>query len=468
MAKDYFQDIVPPSGSQGSGRMRKLSVAPASESDDEVEIENEIDTDVPVEEESAVAPDRSIRNINITPARPRRVQESTPPGNFGSTPRRPRSKKWLWILGGLVIIVVAILAVVAMRTTTITITPRTHAVLFDDASVFTAYPAIAAAAGTLAYTTETIELEDSETVPSNGTVQASDKASGLVTVYNEYSTDPVKLIKNTRFEATGGLIFRAPSDITVPGKTAAGPGKISVTVVADQPGQQYNVGPVSRLTLPGLKSTADMYAKVYAQSTTAFSGGFLGQKPGVAQSDMDRAVAGMRSRLESKARDAAKALATDTTVVFTDLVKITYEEQPATAESGGEVRVHQKAHVSIPVFAAESFAKTIALSVSSDVDDASVQLVPGEGFGARALAASSTLGIDPLQFGLIGGATIVWNIDTAAVADALVGRDQSAFQTIVTGFKGIEEARARIEPFWSRSFPQNAADIKIKVVNPAE
>ncbi len=132
------------------------------------------------------------------------------------------------------------------------------------------------------------------------------------------------------------------------------------------------------------------------------------------------------------------------------------------------MRIQQKAHASVIVFAADAFAKAVALSVSSDVDDAIVHLIPGEGFGARALSASSTPGIDPLQFGLIGGATIVWDIDTAAVAGALVGRDQAAFQTIVTGFKGIEEARARIEPFWSRYFPKDAADIRIKVIDPAE
>ncbi len=466
MAKDYFQDIVPPSGGNNQGRMRRLSVSEARDEQAEPAPEA-IETEEMSDDTLPPAPDRSIRNVNITPARPRRTVEMPQPGNFGMG-RRRGSKKWLWAIAAIGVIIVALLAVVAMRTTTVTVTPRTHTVTFDDASIFTAYPAIAAAAGALPYTVESVELEDSDIVPSNGTVQASDKASGLITVFNEYSADPVKLIKNTRFEAPGGLIFRAPSDIVVPGKTSAGPGKISVTVVADEAGQKYNVGPVARLTLPGLKSTADMYAKVYAQSTAAFSGGFAGEKPGVSQSDMDRAVAGIRSRLEGKARDAAEALASDTAIVFPDLVKITYEESPATPESGGKVRVHQKARISIPVFAADTFAKTVALSVSSDVDEAQVRLVPGEGFGARAISASSTLGIDPLQFGLLGGATIVWEVDEAALAEALAGRDQSAFQTVVTGFKGIQEARARIEPFWAGAFPKDPSEIKVKVKNPAD
>lgn len=464
MAKDYFQDIVPPPGG-GSGRMRRLSVSPKSESEEVREEGTDIDS---TSEEVAPTPDRSIRNVNFTPVRPRRTMETPPPpGNFGM-PRKRRSRKLLWGIAAIAVVIVGGLLVVAMRTTTVTVTPRTHAVLFDDSSLFTAYPAIAAAPGSLPYTLETVGLEDSDTVASNGTVQASDKASGLITVFNDYSTSPQRLVKNTRFEAPGGIIFRAPSDIVVPGRTAAGPGQISVTVVADEAGEKYNVAPVSRFTLPGLKSTADMYAKIYAQSTTAFTGGFVGEKPGVATADMERAVAGIRSRLEGKARDAAEALSSESAVVFTDLVRISYEDLPATTESGGNVRVHQKATVSIPVFPAANFAKSVALSVSSDVDDVEVMLVQGEGFGARALSASSTLGIDPLQFGLVGAATIVWEVDKAALAEALAGRDQSAFQTIVTGFKGIQEARARIEPFWSGVFPKDPAGISIKVKNPTQ
>lgn len=467
MSKDFFQDIVPPSSGGNSSRMRRVPVASGQTSEEPEAMPEEVE-DKSFDEEPAPTPDRSIRNVNITPGRPRRHTDvPPPPGAFGMSKRRV-SRKWMWAVAIVGLLAVAALALVSLRMTSVTVMPRTHAVLFDDGSVFTAYPQIAAAAGALPYTVETVELEDSDTVASNGTVQASDKASGLVTVYNDYSTTPQRLIKNTRFEAPGGLIFRAPTDIVIPGRTSAGPGQITVTVVADQPGQQYNVGPVARLTLPGLKSTADMYAKIYAQSSAAFSGGFLGQKPGVAQADLDRAIAGIRSRIEGKAREAAEKLSSDAVVVFPDLVQIRYQETPAVEGTGNNVRVTQKATISIPVFPGEVFAKTVALSVSSDVDDALVSLVPGEGYGARFVNASSTLGVDPLQFGLIGAADIVWQIDEAALAEALAGRDQSAFQTIVTGFKGIQEARARIEPFWSGTFPANPADIKIKVQNPTQ
>lgn len=467
MVKDFFQDIVPPSGSSAP-RPRRIPVAAPASAEDIEEIAETLETSDDTLEEP-VTPDRSIRNVNFTPARPRRAAEIPPqPKAFGMHKKRTGSRKLMWILAILALLVVGALALVSLRMTSVTVIPRMHAVLFDDSSVFTAYPQIAAAAGTLPYTVETVEIEDSDSVQSNGSVQASDKASGLITVFNDYSSSPQRLIKNTRFEATGGLIFRAPSDIVVPGKTAAGPGQVTITVVADQPGQQYNVGPIARMTLPGLKSTADMYAKIYAQSSAAFSGGFVGEKPGVAQADLDRAIAAIRSRIEGKAREAAEKLASDSAVVFVDLMQIRYEESPAIEGTGESVRVVQKATISIPVFPADIFARIVALSVSSDIDDAAVSLVPGEGYGARLISASSTFGVDALQFGLIGAADIVWQIDETALAEALAGRDQSSFQTIVTNINGIQEARARIEPFWSGTFPSDPADIRIRVQNPVE
>ena len=466
MAKDYFQDIVPPAQAAKSGEpVRRVPISPAQAEAPVVEehvAQEEPDLNPP-------SPDRSIRNVSINPARPRRsVPDIAPTGNSGFAPAgKPGKRIWMWGIAGVTVVIAAILLLLAVRATTVTIIPKTHAVVFDQASQFTAYPSIAAASGTLAYSIQTVQLEDSDTVSSTGTVHTEDKASGIVTVVNDFSTSPVKLIKNTRFATPDGLIFRAPADIVVPAKSGSAAGKISVTVVADEAGEKYNVGPVSKFTLPGLKSTPDMYARVYASSEKAFAGGFSGDRPGVSQSDTDKTVAAIRSRLESKVRDAAKALENISSVVFTDLVQVRYESLPSTPEARGNVRIHQKAEVVIPVFTAGNFAEAVARSVSSNTDGASMLVQPGEGYGAHLTSASSTLGIDPLTFSLIGKATIVWQIDPKALTEALAGRDQGAFQSIVTGFAGIQEARARIEPFWSGVFPKDPSAIRVTIENPS-
>jgi hypothetical protein len=276
----------------------------------------------------------------------------------------------------------------------------------------------------------------------------------------------VRLIKNTRFETPDGLVFRVPADVVVPGKTASNPGQTKITVIADQPGAKYNTGPVSRFTLPGLKS-GDMYSRVYAKSTTAMTGGFVGDEPGMAPGALNAAIAAVRSRLETKARESVDTLDTSDTIPLSDLMQITYETLPSTQEAGSGVRIHEKAHIEIPLIRADALAIVVAQSAAIDSDDATISLIPGEDFAVKMSSAEPlSLGVDPLKFVLAGKATLVWKVDAAALGNALAGREGAAFQTIVNGFSGIQEAHAKIEPFWKKSFPAEASNIKIVIAKP--
>jgi hypothetical protein len=471
MAKDYFQDILPPEGGE---QRRPVAPLPKIEPDavTSVPINNNMNvtngnTNITNSSRPVTPPppegERSIRNISMPQrGRPRPMSDmregSIPPGM--SSRKSVLSRWWIWIAAGVSILVLGVLVVVAMRATTVTVIPRSHAITFDPSTQFTAYPSSTPASGTLAYTVQTADFEDSDVVATSGTTTHSEvQASGTITVYNNYQSTPFKLIKNTRFESSTGLIFRTPAEIIVPGKKGGVPGQVSVTVIADQAGDQYNV-PAGKFTVPGLKSSAQLYAGIYAQSVAAMTGGFIGDVPGVAPGAKESAVSAIRSRLEAKARSGVTPSADS--VVFPDLIQITYQDAPDTTEAGGGIRVHESAHVVIPVFSASAFATV----VSADVNDSPVTLVPSTGLTAQIMNASSTLGVDPLQFTLSGSAKIIWNVDTAGLATALAGKNQNAFQAIVTQFPGVQEAHARIEPFWKNTFPTNPTAIKIDVQAP--
>ncbi len=450
MAKDYFQDIVPPEKNREEPTHTEDADDPES-------------TPIPIHRHTGDHEERSIRNI--TPARTRPNERRPMPPNLGGSRRRTGSRWWLWILASVSIIALAVLLLLALRSTTVTVVPRTHALTFGPETTFTAYPEATAATGTLSYVVRTTDLEDSEVVPSQGTVHAEEKASGNITIFNDYNTSPVKLIKNTRFATQAGLIFRAPSDIVVPGKKGSTPGQITVTVIADQPGQQYNVAP-SNFTVPGLQSTPAMFKGVYAQSTEAMTGGFVGEKPGVVQADLEAAIATVRSRLESKVHESITGRANGK-IVLSDLVRIEYLDMPQTTEAGGKVRIHEKAHVSIPEFDESAFARAVGRSAIGDSDTAPVSFIAGKDFAAHTTATSTILGVQEIPFTLSGAAQIVWQVDSAALAKALAGRSESAFETVVKGFQGVQEARARIQPFWKSTFPADPSSITIKVSSPS-
>ena len=114
-----------------------------------------------------------------------------------------------------------------------------------------------------------LNAEESGLVTATGISSGGQKASGKVTVYNNYGSAPQKLITNTRFQTKDGKVYRIKGAISVPGM-----GMTEAMVYADQAGEEYNIGP-SDFTLPGLKGGA-RFEKVFAKSKTAMSGGSSG------------------------------------------------------------------------------------------------------------------------------------------------------------------------------------------------
>jgi len=436
--------------------------------------EDEVPQETPIEEEPHMAPERSIRSIKPTAARVRMtratpVRSAAHEESIRNTPRT-KSRWGMWVAAIVAIVILGGAGILILfPSTNVTLAAHTQVVPFDPSTSFTAVPAGGTTPGSITYATVSQVVEDSAVVAAGGVEHVDEKATGTVVVYNSYSDKSVRLIKNTRFQAANGLIYRIPASVDVPGKKGTTPGSIQVTVFADQTGETYNLAPQDKFTLPGLKSTAEMYAGVYAKSTSAFSGGFSGDRPAVAQSTLDAARSEVRGRLTEKARQLAETAPEDS-FAFAGLSNVAFETLAPTNEPGGGVRIHERATVVMPVFPAASFAQSIAQAVSANAEGQSISIKFADGFSATASStlAQGEMGQKPLVFKLSGKGQLIWNIDTGALTKALAGKDESAFQTIIQGFPAVEEARARITPFWQHSFPADAAKINITVEDPVQ
>ena len=99
----------------------------------------------------------------------------------------------------------------------------------------------------------------------------SGRAKGTITIINNYSSAPQVLVATTRFLSSDGKLFRLIKGTTVPGMQADSPGKIQAEIIADKPGEDYNIEPAT-FTIEGFKG-GPKYEKFQATSETKFSGG---------------------------------------------------------------------------------------------------------------------------------------------------------------------------------------------------
>jgi hypothetical protein len=119
-------------------------------------------------------------------------------------------------------------------------------------------------------------------------------------------------VATTRFLSEGGKLFRLISGVIVPGVVKVGaeskPGAIEAEVIADESGDGFNIGP-SKFTIPGFQNSgSDKYAKIYAKSFKAMTGGGTGGESArsVSQSDIDSAKKQLMTEANAQIKEKAK------------------------------------------------------------------------------------------------------------------------------------------------------------------
>ena len=454
MTRDYFQDL---SGTEGI----------------------EPERDVPQQHQSEIEnvspqPQRSIRNV--TPSSRPRSSRFIAPGASPSGPQRPmqgpmdaqKTRKRtivLWVLGFIALIGFGFAVSSIFRKTTVTVVPREYTAVFDEQITYMAYPegASSAPTGALFYTTDTKVFEETTPVNASGTEQVSEAASGAITVYNSYSDSGVRLIKNTRFETPDGKVFRIRDSIIIPGRTSSAAGSIVTTVYADQPGTSYNIGPVERFTVPGLKGTPEMYEGVYARSTTPMSGGFVGARPAVQKAARDAAVAQLSASIEEKVQIAYAGMGE--VYALGQMVDITFAPLSIENSSDGKSIAKLTASVVMPVIARDALDSFLVKETSADTEDAVVRIADPSSFSIKSQNSGKVLllGTDNLGISVSGNAVFVWKVDSEKLAADLAGKNKAAFEAVVSGYPSIDSASAKVYPLWSQTFPSEPSGIKIVV-----
>ncbi|NBV77052.1 hypothetical protein EBR66_02745 [bacterium] len=442
MAKDYFQDITPP---KGSGLSPEASPRP-------VEVKREVEKPVSAGLAQDTAP-KTIRNVTVPPRRPR-IDDGVPRFIEQENDAPPRARSiFIWALAGAAIVLCGVVGFFTFRPTVVTVVPRVHTITFPEGTRISAVSE--GGTGALVYSVRTQDFEESTTVPAGASTPTETRAKGTITLVNEFSAAPVRLIKNTRFEANG-LVFRIPESVMVPGKNASGPGTLSTTVVADKPGELYNIAPTARFTLPGLKSNADMYANVYARSSSAFTGGFVGNKPSVDPKALEAARADIRTRLQEKIKGTGQP--SDASLLVLPGV-VTFESVPEVAE-GTSAKVTEKARVSYITFKREEFAQALGAVLAVDVAGSVVAFEPGKDF---TVAADGVLQVgSPITLVLGGSGLMRWKVDTNVLSNALAGKAIALFQEILKTQKSVQEAHFRA-PLWSSTFTTDPSRIRIDI-----
>ncbi|MCK5059926.1 MAG: hypothetical protein KAR00_02140 [Candidatus Pacebacteria bacterium] len=342
---------------------------------------------------------------------------------------------------------------------TVRIVPKQEKISFSENTVF-----LAQKKGNgqgLQYEIVTISKEGSKGVSATEEKYIEQKASGQIVIYNTHDANSQRLIKNTRFETPGGLIYRINESVTIPGKKGAEPGSIEVTVYADEPGEKYNIG-LADFSIPGFAGTA-RFDTFYARSKTPMADGFVGNIKDVSDSVLSMAKMEIQNSLKTALAAEVARQIPENFILYSGALFFTWNDLPQNnLKNGAEIR--QKGTIQAIIFDKALLSEYISNLLLPEWN------IEAELRGMETLVfVSQDETFNPeksasMRFVLKGDAIMTALFNEGAIKEALAGKPKNEVHSIFESNEAIAQAKVTVVPFWRRTLPDSSQKIRIKVV----
>lgn len=313
---------------------------------------------------------------------------------------------------------------------------------------------------------QVLEFEEivSQSFPAQGKFLKEKKASGVIRVYNNYSTGPINLTKRTRFKSACGKIFHTPVAISIPGKRRDGgnwvPGWLDVEVIASKPGNEFNIEPTA-FSVPGLRGTA-LFTTVTGRSYQMMTGGKIKYVGKVTQEDLNLAEEILREKAINRCLDKLRNY--QGFYIPEKLINIDILEATADVEVGTKVKefnFQAKARCRTIGFKEEDVEKFVLDYLNKEIIEEKL-IVPGS---LEIDYSLKNIDIDQGEMTLYLNLTAktYLAIDKVTIKKQAVGRSLSSVKEALEGWSGISRIDIDFWPFWVESVPENLDRIELKL-----
>lgn len=303
--------------------------------------------------------------------------------------------------------------------------------------------------------------------PASSNKDVSQKAQGTITIYNAYSSAPQTLVATTRFATPDGKIFRIPASVIVPGAQINNgniiPSSIDATVVADVAGEGYNVGPVSKLTIPGFKGSP-RYDGFYGELKSGTSGGFIGEKAVPTADDIakakDKTTAALRSALDNS---LTAAYPTDCKVLDgAEQFNVTKLKVDEDTNASGSFSVLGEANILVLCF-----RETGEKSLDSFLSAAAAASNPNMVFDGNPQINYSQIKVDfkngKETFDVSASGDLKPDFSADDFKSSILGKNVSDVRSAIAALPHLASAKVSLWPIWLWSLPANPNHVKITV-----
>ncbi len=297
-----------------------------------------------------------------------------------------------------------------------------------------------------------------------GTTSEEKRATGVLRVYNAYSTSPQILVASTRFVSADGKLFRSVHRETVPGGHYEGgefvPGYVDIEVKATEPGEEYNIKPTT-FSIPGFAGT-ERYTAFYGRSFQPMEGGHVGEMGQVTQEDLGRAREEVLNQAKSESRDSLERRVSEDYEIVAETItqEVLSENASAEAEEATETFDYQ---VEIKTTGL-SFKKSHLEEFANNLINLSLPEKRKIKEGSREFDYSFLeAGMETANLKVLVEAKAYYDLDLTAIREFSVGQTEQEVRIMLESQPGIEKTELDLGAFWNRRFPKKPEEITVEI-----
>lgn len=302
---------------------------------------------------------------------------------------------------------------------------------------------------------------------ATGTKEVGGHASGRITVYNYWSSDPQPLVASTRFvHSSANKLFYTTEAVSVPGtRIVEGetvPGTTTVNIRASEIGDSYNVGS-GRFNIPGLSSAKQ--EKIYGRTDSGMTGGYKKEILVVSQNDYNQAKAKLSKELDEVISEKIDNRVGEMIVIDNPVETILNEKaSPKVGNEAGSFELTVEKQVETLAYNKESFLLAVKDQFDQGLSDQNELLLSSLNDNIELIDLDFKAKQKEAHIKVEAKGTVISKIDSDIIKDNIMGRERIEGERYLTGFSQINDARIDLWPFWVKTVPSSNNRIEINLV----
>jgi hypothetical protein len=318
-----------------------------------------------------------------------------------------------------------------------------------------------------------MSLSKSDSLPVDATfvATAGNKATGVISLFNSYSTVAQTIVANSRLVNNKGNIYRTTKSVSIPGyKTVNGkkvPGSIDVKVIADKIGEEYNLKfeeLSGDFTLPGLETNPDKYKLVFGRQKTDIVGGTAAGEYKLSSTTSAKAKTSIMSQLTNELLGSYRNQIPNGYISPDNTYVITFDPPEFKNISDSKVEMTLKANLQAIILKKDTLGRFLAGDKLNQFRGAPVIFGDLDKLQFKLEKPIKTLtGEMTLKTKVSGEFKITGEIQADLLKKALAGRNVSDLPSVNQQFPGIKSSNLHITPLWFRTLPDDVDKIDVEI-----